>query len=161
MEYEYSFKVKSHKPYIEYCEKNGYKLESDVKQQGFAFKAPNKTVARIKIDIPKDGSKPKKVLDFKDEDNSKTLVKERRESLALEFEDDKAVASILEFLGYEDDGSYIRRRRVYVKGDVKFEMDYYIKSRNKVMAIEGEKEAVDKVYQEIKDIELAYGELRF
>lgn len=160
MEYEYSFKVKSLKPYIEYCEKNGYELKADVKQEGHVLKAPNKTLARIKIDMPK-GGPVKKVIDFKDQDDSKTLIKERRESLPLEFSDDEAVKSILEFLGYTDDGSYVRRRRVYQKDDVIFEMDYYIKSRNKVMAIEGEKSAVDKVFDEVKEIELQYGELQF
>ena len=155
MEYEYSYKVKSLKPYIEYCEKNGYELKSDTKQMGYVFSNPNKTVARIKIDIPKNGD-TKKYLDFKDEDNSKKILKERRESKALQFDDEEAVASILEFLGYEDDGSYIRRRRVYVKGGVIFELDYYIKSRNKVLAVEGVKEEVDKVYLEIKDIESQY-----
>ena len=29
-EYEYSFKVSSIKPYIEYCEKNDYKKESEI-----------------------------------------------------------------------------------------------------------------------------------
>ncbi len=154
MEYEYSFKVKSLKPYIEYCIKNGYELKSDVKQMGRVLKADNNTTARIKVDLPKKGT-PKKVLDFKDADDSKALIKERRETLPLVFEDDEAVESILEFLGYtKKDGSYIRRRRVFVKGNVIFEMDYYIKSRNKVMAIEGVKEDVDRVYEEIKDIEL-------
>lgn len=160
MEYEYSFKVKSLEPYIEYCEKNGYVLEKDVKQQGFVFKAPNKTQARIKIETPKNGTTTK-VLDFKDDDSSKTLLKVRRETKVLEFQDNEAVASILEFLGYEDDGSYIRRRRVFVKNGVIFEMDYYIKSRNKVMAIEGEKEEVDKVFNEIKEIELKNGDFKF
>ena len=159
MEYEYSYKVKSLKPYIEYCEKNGYTLVSDSKQIGHVFKNSNKTVARVKIDMPKNGQ-TKKVIDFKDEDNSKAILKERRESKPLEFEDDDAVASILEFLGYEDDGSYIRRRRVYVKENVIFELDYYIKSRNKVLAIEGLKEEVDKVYLEIKNMELEQSELK-
>ncbi len=160
IEYEYSFKVKSLKPYIEYCEKNNYELKSDTKQIGRVLKADNNTVARIKIDLPKKGT-PRKVVDFKDADDSKNLVKARRESLPLAFEDEEAVESILEFLGYnKKDGSYIRRRRVFVKGNVTFEMDYYVKSRNKVMAIEGEKTEVDKVYQEIKHIELKNGELR-
>ena len=40
-------------------------------------------------------------------------------------------------------------------------MDFYHESKNKVMAIEGEKEQVDLVYEEIKQIELKNGELKF
>ena len=161
MEYEYSFKVKELEPYISYCEQNGYKKTKDIEQEGNEFKGPNKTVARIKISKPKKG-KIVKVLDFKEDDESAVLVKNRRESLPLEFEDGKAIMSILEFLGYtKPNGSYTRTRIVYEKDKVKFEMDYYHQSKNKVMAIEGEKEQVDKVYEEIKDIELKYGKLKF
>lgn len=161
MEYEYSFKVKSLEPYIEYCEKNGYKKTKDVEQQGKEFKGPNQTVARIKIQKQKD-EPTKKILDFKEDDDSKVLVKNRKESLPLNFEDEDAVMSILEFLGYtEPNGAYTRQRIVYEKGEVKFEMDYYFESQNKVMAIEGEKEQVDKVFEEIKEIELKYGEFEF
>ena len=161
MEYEYSFKVKELEPYIAYCEQNGYIKTKDMEQEGKEFKGPNKTVARIKILKPKDGQ-ISKVLDFKEDDESAVLVKNRRESLPLQFVDEEAVMSILEFLGYtEPNGSYTRTRRVYEKGNVKFEMDFYHESKNKVMAIEGEKEQVDKVYEEIKDIELKYGKLRF
>lgn len=36
-EYEYSFKVKSIKPYINYCEENGYKKESEVIQNRIVY----------------------------------------------------------------------------------------------------------------------------
>ena len=108
MEYEYSFKVKSLEPYIDYCTKNGYSLISDTTQKGKEFVA-NNTVARIKISTNKNGE-TKKVLDFKDTDNSKNILKVRRETLALEFENEDAVASILDFLGYAPDGEYDRRR---------------------------------------------------
>ncbi len=161
MEYEYSFQVKSLEPYIEYCEKNGYTKTKDTEQSGKEFKGPNTTVARIKIQKSADG-KIKKILDFKEDDDSAVLVKNRRESLPLEFEDEEAVMSILEFLGYVvPNGEYTRTRIIYEKNEVKFEMDFYHESKNKVMAIEGEKEQVDKVYEEIKEIELKNGKLKF
>ncbi len=161
MEYEYSFQVKSLEPYIEYCEKNGYMKTKDIEQSGKEFKGPNITVARIKIQKSVDGQ-VKKILDFKEDDDSPVLVKNRRESLPLEFEDEEAVMSMLEFLGYVvPNGEYTRTRIVYEKEQVKFEMDFYHESKNKVMAIEGEKEQVDKVYEEIKEIELKNGELKF
>ena len=161
MEYEYSFQVKSLKPYIEYCEENGYIKTKDVQQRGKEFKGPNTTVARIKIQKSADGQ-IKKILDFKENDESDTLVKNRKESLPLEFWDEQAVMSILDFLGYTaPNGEYIRTRIVYEKNQVKFEMDFYHESKKMVMAIEGCKQQVDKVYQEIKEIELKNGELKF
>ena len=161
MEYEYSFKVKELEPYITYCEENGYRKTKDIEQEGKEFKGPDKTVARIKILKQKNGE-VSKVLDFKEDDESAVLIKNRRESLPLEFEDENAVMSVLEFLGYtKPNGFYTRTRIVYEKGNVKFEMDFYHESKNKVMAIEGEKEQVDKVYEQIKDIELKHGKLKF
>ena len=40
-------------------------------------------------------------------------------------------------------------RYVFEKGDVKFEIDDYTRPEMKVVAIEGEKTQVDKVYQEL------------
>ena len=39
-------------------------------------------------------------------------------------------------------------------------MNYYHESKNKVLAIEGEKEQVDKVYEEVIKFELVHGEVR-
>ncbi len=87
MEYEYSFQVKSLGPYIEYCEKNGYTKTKDVEQNGKEFKGPIKTVARIKIQ-KSSNNQIKKILDFKENDDSAVLVKNRRDLLPLEFEDE-------------------------------------------------------------------------
>ena len=45
---------------------------------------------------------------------------------------------------------YKRKRYVYFKDGVKFEIDNYTQPAMKVAAIEGEKEKVDKVYNEVK-----------
>ena len=63
MEYEYSFKVKSLQPYIDFCKEDGYQLKSDCKQSGKELKATNKTVARIKIETQNDGT-VKKIFGF-------------------------------------------------------------------------------------------------
>lgn len=158
MEYEYSFKVKSFEPYIDYCVKNGYELVSDTTQDGRVF-ILNNTLARVRINTTKNGE-TKKVLDFKDADDSKNVLKVRRETKALEFDDYEAVQSILDYFGYVPEGNYIRERKVYQKNGVIFEMDYYLESKNKVMAIEGEKEEVDKVYEEVIKFELVHGDIR-
>ena len=89
------------------------------------------------------------------------MLKERRETFELEFQDDKAMYSILEFLGYEYDCSYTRRRSVYEKNNVKFEFDYYYDTKNKILGVEGDKEEVDKVYEDIKSIAIENGDLKF
>ncbi|MDR0850690.1 MAG: hypothetical protein LBN07_04410 [Christensenellaceae bacterium] len=151
-EYEYSFRVKSLKPYIDYCIKNNYTLKSNNKQEGMVYRKRNKTLARVMINTMPDGNVTKKI-DFKDEDFSTAVLKERRESLPLNFTDEDAIKSILEFLGYKKYKSFIRTRTVYTKSNTVFELDFYEQSKNQVIAIEGLKTEVDAVYKEIKNIE--------
>ena len=78
---------------------------------------------------------------------------ERRESLPINFDDEKAVESILEFLHYSKDNTLIRTRYVYEKNNVKFEIDEYEQPRKTfVVAVEGEKTQVDAVYNEIQKL---------
>lgn len=149
-EYEYSFEVKDVKPFIKFCEIYGYTLLEDCSQTRILYRNKNKTLARITINN-KNGI-IKKSLDFKDDvmgDDKSAL--ERKESLALEFSDEVAVDSILEFLDYYKDITLERNRKTFEKGNVKFEIDNYISPSKKfVVAIEGEKSAVDQVYEIIK-----------
>lgn len=148
-EYEYSFKVKDLKPYIDYCKLNGYELIEESSQKRTLCRHDNKTMARITIK-GKNGI-IKKELDFKDDILTDDVLIERRESKAIVFDDDEAVDSVLEYLGYRKDTILLRERIVYKKNNVVFELDNY-ESPDKalVVAIEGEKEAVDKIYLEIK-----------
>ncbi len=151
-EYEYSFEVKDLKPYIEYCLKNDYKLKSASKQKRVLYRNQNKTLARITYEET-DGKVSRK-LDFKDDKLNDSDLIIRRETLPIEFEDEKAVFSILEFLNYKEDNSLIRERQNYEKNGVKFEIDSYIFPRKTyVVAIEGDKQQVDKVYEIIKEFE--------
>ena len=52
-EYEYSFKVATIKPYIEYCENNGYEKISEVTQNRIVYenKHSEHIIARITIKI--------------------------------------------------------------------------------------------------------------
>lgn len=47
LEYEYSFVVKDIRPYIEYCENEGYSKISENTQIRELFISPNKILARI------------------------------------------------------------------------------------------------------------------
>ena len=61
--------------------------------------------------------------------------------------------SILETLNFVEAANNLRKRYIYQKGGVKFEIDEYIRPQMNVVAIEGEKEEVEIVYSEIKDQE--------
>lgn len=150
-EYEYSFKVESLDPYLKYCLENKYKLIEDTKQTRLLCRNDNKTLARITI--KESNGVVIKQLDFKDDIESDDILIERRESMPIEFEDENAVDSILEFLNYRKDKLLIRRRMVYRKGDVTFEIDDYdAPEKAFVIAIEGEKNEVDKVYKEVENL---------
>lgn len=151
MEYEYSFKVDSLDWYKKYCEENGYVKRLEYDQVRELFTSDNKILARItttktenNIDI---------FLDFKDDDDSERIYKEARETIPLRVTDENrgAIDSILNILGYKKKKHLVRKRYIYKKGKVKFEMDDYTKPEiMHVVAIEGDKEEVTKVYNEIK-----------
>lgn len=145
MEYEYSFEVKSLDKYIEYCENNNYKKVSQKKEKRIIYRNENKTIARITIEDDKDA-----LLDFKDDILNGEVLIERRETPKLYIDDMNTVLKILEFLKYNKDNVLERERIVYEKGWVTFELDCYsVPRKSYVVAIEGKKEEVDKVYKEL------------
>ena len=154
MEYEYSFKVDNLDKYINYCKNNNYELVEETSQIRILYKNNNGTIARI---TTKEKNNIKNTyLDFKDDNDSDDILKVSRETIPLEVTDDnkKAVLSILEMLEYKKNKTLIRNRVVYKKDGVTFEIDNYIEPKMKVIAIEGIKEEVDIVYNELKDGEV-------
>ncbi len=149
VEYEYSFKVEDLSFYIEYCEQNNYEKIEESIQVRTLYKKNDKTMARVTKKTENEITKM--FLDFKDDVLNDQILIERKESLELEFKDEKAVDSILDYLHYKKDTVLERTRIVYKKDNVIFELDSY-KSPEKmyVVAIEGNKEDVGKVYNEIK-----------
>lgn len=149
MEYEYSFKVDSIDKYIDYCNNNDYELIDKVKQTRTLYRNSNKTMARITINEYENNTKM--FLDFKEDNLTDDILKIRKESLPLEFNDIESIKSILEFLDYKKDITLTRTRIIYEKDNVKFEIDEYESPEiYNVVAIEGEKEEVDKVYNELE-----------
>ena len=61
------------------------------------------------------------------------------------------VESILEVLRFIKVSELKRKRYIYKKNNVKFEIDQYIEPIMNVVAIEGERSSVDSVYKKIKD----------
>lgn len=150
-EYEYSFKVNNLKSYIDYCEKNNYEKIEESLQTRVLYKNSNKTMARITTK-EKNGVK-KTFLDFKDDNESNDTLKVCRETLPLEVLDSnkEAIDSILDMLGYTIKKALIRKRFVYFKDEVTFELDEYTSPDIMfVVGIEGNKEKVDKIYIELQ-----------
>lgn len=148
MEYEYSFEVKSLDKYIEYCKNNNYEEISTKKEIRTIYRNENKTMARITIEDDKDA-----FLDFKDDILNDEVLIERRETPKLYIDNMDTILSMLDFLNYTKDNTLDRKRTVYKKGNVTFELDLYKEPRETcVVAIEGEKNEVDKVYKEVTKI---------
>jgi len=149
-EYEYSFMVESIDPYTNYCESNNYTLEKSNYQIRELFKNTNKILARITTEITK--NEESYILDFKDDNDTELLVKEARETVPLKFnkENRNSIDSMLQILDFRKEKILKRKRKTYEKDKVVFEIDEYLEPEIcYVVAIEGEKQAVDKVYQEL------------
>lgn len=153
-EYEYSFQVESIKPYINYCEKNQYLKKSEVTQNRIVYrnKKDENIIARITTTF-KDGNK-ETFFDFKNVDKNHNFLKISNESIPLKVteENEESIYSILKVLNFYEGANNIRTRYVYEKKDVTFEIDEYKKPEMQVVAIEGKREEVDKVYKEISSI---------
>ncbi len=154
-EYEYSIKAKSVKPYIEYCEKNKYKLIEKVEQNRKVYenRYSKDIIARITTSI-KDGKK-EIVFDCKNIGTRNEALKISQESLPFFITEDniKEVESFLNVLNFYQSANNNRIRYVYKKSGVKLEIDDYTSPVMCVIGIEGEKQKVDKVYNDLKDLE--------
>lgn len=153
-EYEYSFKVSSIKPYIEYCEKNDYKKESEILENRKVYENkynPN-MIARITKTVI--GLKEQIVFDCKNVKEERHDLKESQESIPLVFNqsDYSTIESILKTLEFKLVADNIRTRYVYKKNEIKFEIDDYKIPKAQVVAIEGNKEEVDQLYFKLKQI---------
>lgn len=153
-EYEYSFEVARIEPYIEYCEKNSYELCKSNTQKRIVYENfYNKNMlARITTEIENNNEITK--IDFKNVGKNEKDLKVSNESIPMLItsENIDMIESILEVLRFEKASELKRERYVYIKNNVKFEIDKYIEPIMNVVAIEGEKSLVDSVYQEIKGL---------
>lgn len=150
IEYEYSKNVKDLDKYINYCEKNNYMFKEKIKQKRIIYRKNDNTIARITIN--EIDNKIYKYLDFK-ESKLNNELNIRKESKELEFNDEKIIYSILDFLGYKKDNTLERIRYVYIKENITFELDKYTKPKIcNVLSVEGKKNIVDKVWEEVKKI---------
>lgn len=149
-EYEYSFKVKDVAPFIDYCVNNDYELKKEYEQIRTLYKNSGKVMARITKNIYKKDEV--EILNFKDDNLNDSTLKISRESkdLLVNDENREFVKSLLEILELNISKKLERKRYVYNHKNVIFEIDKYTVPTMNVVAIEGKKEEVDKVYNELK-----------
>ena len=151
-EYEYSFKVKDIKDFVQYCIINEYKKKEEYLQTRILYKNGGPVMARITENIYNDYVQ--KVLNFKDDNLNDNTLKVSRETKDLVINDDNQefVDSLIEILDLTNKKVLKRKRYVFEKNNVKFEIDEYIEPVMNVVAIEGLQEEVDVVYNELEEI---------
>lgn len=150
-EYEYSFKVESIEPYIKYVEENGYEKKSVETQNRIVYENKHSKNIISRITTKNKDGKKETTLDFKNVEKKKNNLNDSRESLPIKINKNnrKAIESILDVLDFYEAANNTRTRYVYEKGNVKFEIDDYIVPKMQVVAIEGKKEDVDSVYENL------------
>lgn len=147
IEYEYSFKVTDLKPFIKFVKDKSFEQIEENYQIRTLYKRPDKTMARV---TQKGKKHPKFILDFKDDEDSDKVLKERRETLPIEVPNVETAESIINFLGYKKNKVLERTRYVFVKDNEEFELDSYESPEKMfVVAVEGKKDEVDKLYNEM------------
>lgn len=151
-EYEYSFKVKDIKDFVQYCILNEYEKKEEYLQTRILYKNGGPVMARITENIYNDYVQ--KVLNFKDDNLNDNILKVSRETKDLVINDDNQefVDSLIEILDLTHKKVLKRKRYVFEKNSVKFEIDEYIEPVMNVVAIEGLQEEVDVVYNELEEI---------
>lgn len=149
VEYEYNFKVDDISVVTKFCEENEFVLVSKTSENRVVFenKQNRKIISRLTTTFGE--SKKVTVWDFKNVGKNDNLLKVSKESEAMVLDESgiKIARSMLEVMDFEQSADNLRTRYVFEKGDVKFEIDDYTRPQMKVVAIEGEKSQVDKVYQ--------------
>ncbi len=151
-EYEYSLKVKDVSEFIKYCNDNNYVKEDEYLQTRTLFKNGGPVMARITEN--EINGKVEKILNFKDDNLNDNTLKISRESkdLIVTSENEEFVESLLQILDLNNKKVLKRKRYVFVKEYVKFEIDEYLEPIINVIAIEGIKEEVDKVYESLSEL---------
>lgn len=151
-EYEFNIRVKEIKSTIDFCEKNGFVLVSKTKQNRKVFENKNNRNIISRITTTWEDDKKNIVWDFKSVNNKSQELKESIESeeMCLNEESVKIAKSMLEVANFELSADNLRTRYIYEKDDVKFEIDDYERPEMKIVAIEGNKEKVDKLCEKLQ-----------
>lgn len=114
-EYEYSFKVKNIKDFLDYCENNNYKKQKEYFQTRTLYKNGGAVMARITENEYEE--KSEKILNFKDDNLNDKILKTSRESkdLIITNDNEEFVMSLIEILNLNRKIVLKRKRYVYEK----------------------------------------------
>ncbi len=157
-EYEYSYKVSNLKPYITYCEENGYRKEPAVLQNRKVYdnEKLSNVIARLTTTVVNE--RRKTTFDFKNITSREENLNISLESLSIKVDDTnrKFINSMLDTLEFKLCADNKRTRYVYKKNNVTFEIDDYSKPKMYVIAIEGDRKEVEKVNKELENINKLY-----
>ena len=154
-EYEYSFKVKSIEPYINYCKKNGYEEVCIVKQNRIVYENRNSNHIIARVTTEEKNGEKEILFDCKNIGEKNKSLNISNESLPMVVTKDnlEIINSILNVLEFYEAANNFRKRYIYKKGGVKFEIDDYTSPKMQVVAIEGDESEVESVYKEIQSFE--------
>lgn len=133
--------------------KIGYTKEKENLQTRVLYKNSDRILARITTQENKDTVVTS--INFKDENESDDILKASRETSSLNIteENKEFIMSMLDMLGFNKFKTLERKRYVYKKNNAKFEIDEYSAPEEMyVVAIEGEKEEVDSIYEEVNKL---------
>jgi adenylate cyclase class IV len=151
-EYEYSFEVKRLNEILKYLEKNDYIKESENFQERTIYENQTNTTLRVTKNNINDDQEI--ILDFKTKKNNfDKVLNISKESLPLKIkkEESKILDSIIDILEYKECKNLVRKRYIYKKEKVIFELDEYTLPKIAfIVAIEGEPGAVDKAYKDVQ-----------
>ena len=154
-EYEYSFNVDNIGPFVDYCESNGYQKISVENQNRVVYQNQQMQNLIARITTTENGGQRRVVFDCKyiqQSDNDLKVSKESKEIVVNRGNRD-GILSMLDTLGFYISADNTRTRYVYEKEGVRFEIDEYTRPKMNVVAIEGEKQRVDKVYNVVKNLQ--------
>lgn len=150
-EYEYSLKARAVEPFLEYCKKNNYEATPAVRQNRKVYE--NKFNKHIIARLTTEEIKGEEITFFDSknvgQENDNLKISSESEPLKINKEDIETIKSILDVMGFYQSADNYRTRYVYHKDGVKFEIDDYTITNMKVVAIEGERSEVEKVYKEV------------
>lgn len=150
-EYERSFCVESINKYIKYCTENGFEKTKEVWQNRIVFENQNNNSLIARITKEKIGDNQTIVFDCKNVMKKEGNLNQSLESASLTIseQDIPAILSMLDVMGFYEAANNTRRRYVFSKEDVCFEIDEYTNPKKNVIAIEGKKEEVEKIYNSL------------
>lgn len=135
----------------------GYTKEKENLQTRVLYKNSAHILARITTQENNDSVVTS--INFKDENESDDVLKASRETTSLKVTEDNKefIMSMLDMLGFNEFKTLKRKRYVYSKNNVKFEIDEYSEPEKMyVVAVEGEKEEVDNIYEEVNKLFNSY-----